>query len=140
MDELRGRLEAKTDEFEMLEKEYKKLQDKHRETMNNEYALQTAKEHLEASMLMMQQDVQRLQGDYEDKMLRFNRERSELFSKVAELTKAYERTKDELIIQKSKGKGYKEKLRLANQAMKTLTNKVMQYESERVQFIAPQVH
>jgi hypothetical protein len=53
MDELRGRLEAKTDEFEMLEKEYKKLQDKHRETMNNEYALQTAKEHLEASMLMM---------------------------------------------------------------------------------------
>lgn len=60
MDELRGRLEAKVDEFEMLEKEYKKLQDKHRETMNNEYALQTAKEHLEASMLMMQQDVQRI--------------------------------------------------------------------------------
>jgi hypothetical protein len=53
MDELRGRLEAKVDEFEMLEKEYKKLQDKHRETMNSEYALQTAKEHLEASMLMM---------------------------------------------------------------------------------------
>lgn len=57
MDELRGRLEAKVDEFEMLEKEYKKLQDKHRETLNSEYALQTAKEHLEASMLMMQQDV-----------------------------------------------------------------------------------
>jgi hypothetical protein len=53
MDELRGWLEAKVDEFEMLEKEYKKLQDKHRETMNSEYALQTAKEHLEASMLMM---------------------------------------------------------------------------------------
>ena len=60
MDELRGRLEAKVDEFEMLEKEYKKLQDKHRETMNSEYALQTAKEHLEASMLMMQKDVQRI--------------------------------------------------------------------------------
>ena len=60
MDELRGRLEAKIDEFEMLEKEYKKLQDKHRETMNSEYGLQTAKEHLEASMLMMQQDVQRI--------------------------------------------------------------------------------
>ena len=60
MDELRGSVEAKVDEFEMLEKEYKKLQDKHRETMNSEYALQTAKEHLEASMLMMQQDVQRI--------------------------------------------------------------------------------
>ncbi len=64
-------------------------------------------------------------------MHRFNRERSEMFTKVAELSKAYERTKDELINQKTKGKGYKEKLRLANQAMKTLTNKVMQYESER---------
>ena len=61
-------------------------------------------------------------------MLRFNRERSELFSKVAELTKGYERTREELTSQKAKGKGYKEKLRLANQAMKTLTNKVMQYE------------
>jgi hypothetical protein len=47
-------------------------------------------------------------------MHRFNRERSEMFTKVAELSKAYERTKDELINQKTKGKGYKEKLRLAN--------------------------
>ncbi len=40
-----------------MEREYKKLQDKHRETLNNEYALQTAKEHLEASMRLMQEDV-----------------------------------------------------------------------------------
>ena len=64
-------------------------------------------------------------------MIRYNRERNDLFSKVAELTKAYDRTRDELINSKGKGNGYKEKLRLANQALKTLTNKVVQYESER---------
>jgi hypothetical protein len=49
-----------------MEREYKKLQDKHRETLNNEYALQTAKEHLEASIRMMQEDVQRFNQDYEE--------------------------------------------------------------------------
>lgn len=123
----------------MLEKEYKKLQDKHRETMNNEYALQTAKEHLEASMLMMQQDIQRVQGDYEEKVMRFNRERSEFISKLAEVTKALDRTRDELISSKNKGRQYKEKLRLANQAIKTLSNKVMQYDSEKAQYAAQSV-
>jgi hypothetical protein len=68
-------------------------------------------------------------------MIRYNRERNELFSKVAELTKVYDRTRDELINSKAKGNGYKEKLRLANQALKTLTNKVVQYESERGQLM-----
>ena len=57
MDDLHSRLEQKSDEYELMEREYKKLQEKHRETLNNEYALQTAKEHLEASMRMMQEDV-----------------------------------------------------------------------------------
>ena len=57
LDDLHSRLEHKSDEYELMEREYKKLQEKHRETLNNEYALQTAKEHLEASMRMMQEDV-----------------------------------------------------------------------------------
>jgi hypothetical protein len=57
LDDLHSRLEQKSDEYELMEREYKKLQEKHRETLNNEYALQTAKEHLEASMRMMQEDV-----------------------------------------------------------------------------------
>ncbi len=52
-DELRSQLEQKHDEFELMDREYKKLQEKHRETLNNEYSLQTAKEHLEASMRLM---------------------------------------------------------------------------------------
>ena len=57
LDDLHSRLEQKSDEYELMEREYKKLQEKHRETLNSEYALQTAKEHLEASMRMMQEDV-----------------------------------------------------------------------------------
>ena len=57
LDDVHSRLEQKSDEYEHMEREYKKLQEKHRETLNNEYALQTAKEHLEASMRLMQEDV-----------------------------------------------------------------------------------
>jgi hypothetical protein len=57
LDDVHSRLEQKSDEYELMEREYKKLQEKHRETLNNEYALQTAKEHLEASMRLMQEDV-----------------------------------------------------------------------------------
>lgn len=57
MDDVKNRLEQKQDEFELMEREYKKLQEKHRETLNSEYNLQTAKEHLEASMRVMQEDV-----------------------------------------------------------------------------------
>lgn len=51
------------------------------------------------------------------------------------MSKGYDRARDELSSQKIKGKGYKEKLRLANNAIKTLSNKVMQYESERAQIM-----
>jgi len=39
LDELRGRFDSKQDEFELMEREYKKLQEKHRETLNSEYNL-----------------------------------------------------------------------------------------------------
>lgn len=59
LEDQHSRFDQKSDEYDLMEREYKKLQDKHRETLNNEYALQTAKEHLEASIRMMQEDVQR---------------------------------------------------------------------------------
>ncbi len=37
MAEMRDRAEQKNDEFEMIDREYKKLQDKHRDAINNEY-------------------------------------------------------------------------------------------------------
>lgn len=34
IEEVKMRLEGKEDEYEMIDKEYKKLQEKHRETLN----------------------------------------------------------------------------------------------------------
>lgn len=49
-DDLMRQFHAKTDELDMIEKEYKKLQEKHRELLNSEFNLQTAKDHLETSV------------------------------------------------------------------------------------------
>lgn len=38
------------DEYGILEKEYKKLSENHRDTMTNEYNLTLAKDHLEATI------------------------------------------------------------------------------------------
>lgn len=83
---MRSRLESKQDEFELLEREYKKIQDKHRDTLNNEYNLQTAKDHLEASMRVMQEDIQRISQEYEENIFRWKRERQDLIQKVGELS------------------------------------------------------
>ena len=72
---MRSKLEQKQDEFDLMEREYKKVQEKHRETLNNEYNLQTAKEHLEASMRVMQEDIQRLNGEYEENVYIWKKER-----------------------------------------------------------------
>ncbi len=85
-------------------------------------------------MQMMREDIQRLSAEYENKIGQFSRDRSELVNRIAELSKIVDRTRDELVEAKTKGRQYKEKLRLANTAIKQLGSKVMQYEqsAERV--------
>ena len=46
----RKKLILKSDQFEMLEKEYAKLQDKYREVQNHEFNLSTNKEQAEATL------------------------------------------------------------------------------------------
>ena len=47
---MKRKFESKVDEYDLLEREYHKLQEKHRDIINNEFNLQTAKDHLEASL------------------------------------------------------------------------------------------
>lgn len=49
-DDLKTKYEAKVDENDLTEREYHKLQEKHREVANNEYKLQITREHLEESL------------------------------------------------------------------------------------------
>jgi uncharacterized coiled-coil DUF342 family protein len=108
-----------------MEREYKKLQDKHRDTLNNEYNLQTTKEHLEASMRVMQEDIQRMHAEFEQNVFKWKRERQELIQRVGELGNQAQKIKETLDSQKGKCRQYKEKLRLANKTIKTLTGKVV---------------
>ena len=51
--------EKKNEEHEIIEKELRKLQEKYRESLQTEYSLNTAKDHLEASLRLAQEEVQR---------------------------------------------------------------------------------
>jgi len=93
--------------------------------------LQTAKEHLEASMRLMQEDIQRMNTDYEEQIYRWKQERAEIIAQNANIGKAVDKLREEVNSQRAKSRGYKDKLRLANSAIKTLSNKIVQYESER---------
>ncbi len=65
-----------------MEKEYRKLQDKHREAINNEYNLSTVKDHLEASLKISQEDVQRINSQYEEDYMKWKQERIDLQGKI----------------------------------------------------------
>ena len=53
--------------------------------MNNEYNLQTAKEHIEAQMRVMQEDLQRISAEYEEQTFRWKRERNELIARLGDM-------------------------------------------------------
>ena len=44
----------------MIEREYKKLQEKHRDVLNSEYNLQTARDHLEISVKIAHEELHKI--------------------------------------------------------------------------------
>ena len=70
--------EKKNEEHEIIEKELRKLQDKYREALQNEYSLNTAKDHLEASLRLVQEEAQQFNEQYEEKVMQWKKERSDL--------------------------------------------------------------
>eukprot|EP00347_Sterkiella_histriomuscorum_P013840 403363164 len=130
-DDLMKQYQGKTDELDMVDREYKKIQEKHREVMNSEYNLQTAKDHLETSVRVSQEELQRVHAEYEESVYRWKQERNDLHQKLSEFSKALDRAKDESIKSKLHSKQYKEKVKLANNTIKALGQKVAQYELER---------
>lgn len=64
-------------------------------------------------------------------MFRAKQDRGELVQRYSEVAKSCEKAKEEVVQLRVKAKQYKEKLRLANSAIKSLSGKVVQYESDR---------
>lgn len=84
-DDIKRKFESKVDEYELVEREYHKLQEKHRDLMNNEYNIQTTKEHLEASLRVAQEEMSKFNEQYEQDVCRWKKERFDLHKKLQEL-------------------------------------------------------
>ena len=115
----------------MIEREFKKLQEKHRDVLNSEYNLQTARDHLEISVKIAHEELQKINEQYEESAMRWKQERQDLVQKINEFSRAVDKVREDGSKNGSKCKQYKDKLRLANNSIKILSQKVAQYELER---------
>ena len=55
--ELKKKLVVKSDQFDVLEKEYSKLQEKCRDSQNQEFNLSTQKEHQDATLKIQEDQI-----------------------------------------------------------------------------------
>jgi chromosome segregation ATPase len=88
---IRGRADGKKDDSEALERELRKLQERHRETIAQVHALSTVKDHLEASVRQAQDQLQQLTLKAEEQTSLFRHERAELQARLTDLLAAQEK-------------------------------------------------
>lgn len=98
--------DAKTDEYELLEKEYRKLQDKHRETLNNEYKVANMREQAELALKVKHDEAQKVTNDYSDEIRVWKNERAQMQTSIHQLMAENEKLRMDL--NKQVG-GYKQK-------------------------------
>ena len=123
-EDLRRRADGKHDDQDQVERELKKLQEKHRETIALVHNLQTARDHLEATVRVTHDEMNRLTSEHEEKANLWRKEQASLNHRVSELIAASERQRLErdkgLDKYREKATTYKQKLRLALQNVQTL--------------------
>lgn len=124
--------QSRNEECEVVERELRKLQDKHRDTIHNEYNLTTTRDHLEASLKIAQEEANSFGQQYEESAAMWKKERTDLQNKIHELIAGNERyrieTSKKVNNYSSKYTDYKNKLRKANSNMQTLAGRVAKYE------------
>ena len=89
--------------------------------------MQTARDHLEVSIKIAHEELQKVNDQYEESAMRWKQERTDLHQRLNDFSKALEKMKED----GSKNFQYKDKLRLANNSIRILSHKVAQYEIER---------
>jgi len=63
--------------------------------------------------------------------MRWKQERSDLHHRLNDFSRAHEKLKDDASKYKGSSKQYKDKLKMANNTIRTLSQKIAQYELER---------
>eukprot|EP00347_Sterkiella_histriomuscorum_P015883 403355323 len=128
----RRQFEQKRIEQEQYESELKKLQEKYREAMSQLYSLKNDKDHLERSLQVAQQEVNRFNEGFDQEISIRNKERAEMQVRIQELITQNEKQRIETSRQiesyKSKYHQYKNKLKQANNSLQTLAERVAKYE------------
>ncbi len=105
-EDMRRRIESKHDDSDHYSRELAKLQDKHREVLAQLHTLQTAREHLEASLRLRDEQMQRIQQEKEEQAILFRKERAELQKQVQDVIGTEERQRVE---KDSRADRYREK-------------------------------
>ena len=94
--------------------------------------LQTARDHLEATVRVTQEEMNRLTAEHDEKTNLWRKEQAALNHRVSELIAASERQRLErdkgLDKYREKATSYKQKLRLALQNVQTLAQRIARYE------------
>lgn len=132
MEDLRRRLDAKSTNTEVFEKELRKLQDQHRETLAHTHSLAVAKEQLEGQVRKAQEQLARTVAEYEGQQAARIKEVAEMQAQMAEVIAQNEKFKLERDKgsekYRSKATQYKTKLKLALQNVQTLAQRIARYE------------
>ena len=116
--ELKKKLAAKIDQYEILEKEYQKLQEKYRDAQNNEFNLSTLKEQQDATVKIQEDQLAKLTSRYQDDEKQWKMDKQELTKQIQDLYIQLDKTKRDAAsqVQQLKGKynDYKVKVKQAN--------------------------
>lgn len=128
--------ERRRDDQDLYERELKKLQDKHRDAMNQLHSLRTDKEHLEKSVAIIEQEKERISQEYENEIALRSKEAHELQQRLQEVIAQNERFKidgnRQVESYKKKYSEYKQKCKQANSSIQTLQQVIAKYELQLV--------
>ena len=80
--ELKKKLVVKSDQFDVLEKEYSKLQEKCRDSQNQEFNLSTQKEHQDATLKIQEDQIQKLTTRYQEDEAQWKLDKQELTKQI----------------------------------------------------------
>lgn len=126
---------SKCDEYDITEREYRKYQDQNRQLLIDSDELKNKTEEAKVELKLLEEKMQKNAKAQAMNNDAWTREKKDLELRIVQLLKTLESyknegTKDQLNECKRKTNEYKQKVRLANETIAKLTNKLMMLNEE----------
>lgn len=130
--DLQKSLSDKQAQFDSLQRDFTKAQERLRALMGSESVLASQKDQLEANKRAQETEQEKLQKALDGKEQGWQLERQDLNNRLQEMVHYNERVRDEclkkVVAYKEKYTDYKQKVKQANQQIQRLTQRVAKYE------------